>query len=96
MIGDLGWQELLIILLIVIVIFGAGKLPEIGSGLGKGIKEFKKETGVGDKDEKDRKKIEEGTSEPASALTHTAVHTHEKVEAGVNGTDRHEVRADDI
>ncbi len=39
--GSLGWQELTIILVIVIIIFGAGKLPEIGGALGKGIKEFK-------------------------------------------------------
>jgi sec-independent protein translocase protein TatA len=35
-------QEILIILVIVLIIFGAGKLPEIGSALGKGIKNFKK------------------------------------------------------
>jgi sec-independent protein translocase protein TatA len=34
-------QDMLIILLIVAVIFGAKKLPELGKGLGKGIKEFK-------------------------------------------------------
>lgn len=38
----LGVSELLIILVIVLVIFGAGKLPEIGSGIGKGIRNFKK------------------------------------------------------
>lgn len=38
----LGMQELLIILVIVLIIFGAGKLPEIGSALGRGIKNFKK------------------------------------------------------
>ncbi len=38
----LGWMELIIILVIVLIIFGAGKLPEIGSGLGKGIRNFKK------------------------------------------------------
>jgi len=37
----LGMPELLIILVIIVIIFGAGKLPEIGSGLGKGIKNFK-------------------------------------------------------
>jgi len=41
---DLGWQELLIILVIVIIIFGAGKLPEIGGTLGRSIKEFKQAT----------------------------------------------------
>jgi sec-independent protein translocase protein TatA len=35
-------MHLLIILFIVLIIFGPGKLPELGSGLGKGIKEFKK------------------------------------------------------
>ena len=40
---SLGWQELIIVLIIVIIIFGAGKLPEIGGAMGKSIKEFKKE-----------------------------------------------------
>lgn len=39
--AGLGWQELTIVLVIVIIIFGAGKLPEIGGALGKSIKEFK-------------------------------------------------------
>jgi sec-independent protein translocase protein TatA len=38
----IGMPELLIILVIILVIFGAGKLPEIGSALGKGIRGFKK------------------------------------------------------
>jgi sec-independent protein translocase protein TatA len=42
MFGKLGLGELLVILLIVLIIFGAGKLPEIGRGLGKGIKNFRK------------------------------------------------------
>lgn len=44
----LGVTELSIILVLVLVVFGAGKIPEIGSGLGNGIKNFKK----GLKDEK--------------------------------------------
>jgi sec-independent protein translocase protein TatA len=39
-----GVTELIIVLVIVIVIFGAGKLPEIGSGMGKAIGNFKKAT----------------------------------------------------
>lgn len=39
----LGVAELAIILVIVLVIFGAGKLPEIGEGLGRGIRSFRKE-----------------------------------------------------
>ncbi|MCE1274710.1 MAG: twin-arginine translocase TatA/TatE family subunit [Chlorobiaceae bacterium] len=38
----LGGQELILILLIILVLFGAKKLPELAQGLGKGIKEFKK------------------------------------------------------
>jgi len=40
----IGMPELIIILVIILIIFGAGKLPEIGAGLGKGIKNFKKAT----------------------------------------------------
>jgi sec-independent protein translocase protein TatA len=39
----LGIGELLVILVIVLVIFGAGKLPELGEGLGRGIRSFRKE-----------------------------------------------------
>ena len=44
MLPHLGPMELVIILVIALMIFGAGKLPEVGSALGKGIKEFKKAT----------------------------------------------------
>jgi sec-independent protein translocase protein TatA len=40
----LGMPELVIILVIILIIFGAGKLPEIGRGIGKGIKNFKQAT----------------------------------------------------
>ncbi|MEH0020903.1 MAG: twin-arginine translocase TatA/TatE family subunit [Desulfobacter sp.] len=58
MIGGIGMPELIIILVIILIIFGAGKLPEIGAGLGKGIKNFKKATKeplVEDKDEEQPK-----------------------------------------
>ncbi len=41
MFGGIGPTEIIIVLVIVLVIFGAGKLPEIGSALGKGIRGFK-------------------------------------------------------
>ena len=40
----LGMPELIVILVIIVIIFGAGKLPEIGSGIGKGIRNFKEAT----------------------------------------------------
>jgi sec-independent protein translocase protein TatA len=42
MFGSFGWMELLLILIIVLIIFGAGKIPQLGEGLGKAIKGFKK------------------------------------------------------
>ena len=47
----LGHWELIIILVIILIIFGAGKLPEIGGGMGKAIRNFKK--GVTDTDKED-------------------------------------------
>ena len=45
--GKIGIPELLIILAIVVLIFGANKLPELGRGIGKGIKNFKDATKEG-------------------------------------------------
>jgi sec-independent protein translocase protein TatA len=41
---DIGPAEILIVLLVVVMIFGVGKLPELGSSLGKGIREFRNAT----------------------------------------------------
>jgi len=45
--GSLGFPELIIILIIIIMIFGANRLPEIGRGIGKGIRNFKDATKEG-------------------------------------------------
>jgi len=42
MLGSLGLPEILLLVLIIILIFGAKRLPEIGKGLGKGIQNFKR------------------------------------------------------
>lgn len=55
----LGMPELIVILVIIVIIFGAGKLPEIGSGIGKGIKNFKEAT----KQDEKPKKIDEESKE---------------------------------
>jgi len=48
MFGSFGWMELLLILFIVLIIFGAGKIPQLGEGLGKAIKGFKKSVNEAD------------------------------------------------
>ena len=54
----IGMPELIIILVIILIIFGAGKLPEIGAGMGKAIRNFK--GGASDEEEKkEPEKIED-------------------------------------
>ena len=56
----LGVPELIVILVIALVLFGPGKLPEIGSALGKGIRDFKKGF---EGHEEDPKKVENASAE---------------------------------
>jgi len=64
MIGGIGMPELLVILVIILIIFGAGKLPEIGAGLGKGIKNFKKATNEPLESLEKTEKLDEKKSNP--------------------------------
>jgi len=62
----LGTQELIIILVLVLIVFGAGKLPQVGGALGKGLRNFKqgiKERDEEEKDEEEAKKLEEKKDE---------------------------------
>jgi sec-independent protein translocase protein TatA len=59
----LGSSELMIILVLVLIVFGAGKLPEIGSALGKGLSSFKK--AVEDPEEIDITPDKEKNGDPA-------------------------------
>lgn len=89
---SLGVPELAIILVIIVIIFGVGKLPEIGGALGKGIREFKTESTTEEDEEKaaEQARIDAGTSTTASTLTSTARKSDEKVPTSVGS------RADEI
>ncbi len=58
MFRSFGWPEALIILVVVVIVFGVGKLPQVGGALGKGISEFRRgksgmlEEALGDDEEK--------------------------------------------
>lgn len=56
---NLGPTELLVILLIILVLFGATKIPKLARGLGKGITEFKKGLKEGNEDDAIKKEIAE-------------------------------------
>jgi sec-independent protein translocase protein TatA len=61
---NIGPLELIIVLVIVLLIFGAKRLPEVGRGLGTGMREFKDSvTGKGDKDEP--KELSSSSEQPA-------------------------------
>ena len=47
--GNIGFMELMVILVIVLVLFGARRVPEIGASIGKGIREFKKNINEADR-----------------------------------------------
>ena len=54
----LGTQELMVILIIVVILFGASRLPQIGSGIGQAIRNFKKSVSEAEaNDEEPRKKV---------------------------------------
>ena len=61
--GSIGMPELLIILLVVLLLFGAKRLPELARGLGKGIREFKDATKNVEKEFKELEKGEEEKKE---------------------------------
>ncbi len=61
MIGGLGGPELIIILVILVLLFGARKIPELAKGLGTGMREFRKGSS-GDYEVEDKKKKEEELS----------------------------------
>jgi len=54
--GRIGFPELVVILLIVLLLFGAAKLPQIAKSIGEAIKEFKKSANSTDSDDKGEKK----------------------------------------
>lgn len=56
--GVIGPQELIVVLVVVVLLFGGTKIPELMKGLGKGIKEFKNASKEDDEPKKDNEKIE--------------------------------------
>jgi len=69
MFGSLGFTELILILFIVLIIFGAGKLPQLGEGFGKAIKGFKKSVHEADAVETDAQTTPQQTASAQQQAT---------------------------
>jgi len=61
--GNIGFTEILLVLLVVVLIFGGRKIPELMKGIGQGMKEFKKASRLDDESEKKEKPDSEKTEE---------------------------------
>ena len=75
MFGSLGFTELILILVIVLIIFGAGKLPQLGEGLGKAIKGFKKSVHEADAIEAEAQAAAQQASAPPQAVADSSAQT---------------------
>lgn len=62
MLGNLGMSELIVILIIALIIFGPGKLPEVGKAIGRGVRNFKKAIS-GDSENEPDKSVPESNKE---------------------------------
>ena len=81
-----GMGELIVILLIVLVVFGANKLPGIGDALGRSIKNFKRASNVdGDDDEDDKKDLKAGKGKKQVAAAKSSKQLAEGEAAGEDG-----------
>ena len=81
MFGSLGFTEFILILFIVLIIFGAGKLPQLGEGVGKAIKGFKKSVHEADVIEAEAQAAQQQmTADPQQAIPNPSVQAPVSVE----------------
>ena len=67
--GNIGWQGLVVTLIILLVVFGPKRLPEMGRSLGRGMREFKDSITGNDRDDDDLRELSKGETEPVVTAT---------------------------
>lgn len=92
--AGLGWQELVIVLVIIMIIFGAGKLPDVAKSLGQGVKEFRNE--ANDSVGSASTTTTAATSAAAAGSPTTVVESDNIIDDGVVVTERRDTRADQV
>lgn len=90
MLGNIGPLEIIIVLVIALIVFGPKRLPELGSSLGRGLREFK-ETVTGDRNDDDDEEDDDVKALTASQAT-TAPVEKPTVEAPVDSEPAHDKR----
>jgi sec-independent protein translocase protein TatA len=78
--GNLGMQELIVIFIIALIVFGPRKLPELGKSLGKGLAEFKKASNELKKTWEDEVQLEKAKEEVSQVLKESTQQTSEIVQ----------------
>jgi TatA/E family protein of Tat protein translocase len=71
--GSLGWQEIIIIFIIALIVFGPRKLPELGKTIGKGLAEFKKASNELKQTWEDEVRLDKEKEEMSQILKDTSV-----------------------
>lgn len=100
MFGGMGMTEMILIFLVVLLVFGAKRLPEIGSSLGKGIREFKgslreieSELKVDDTEPRDRQVRRPADDEDAQSAPRRLTSSEGRADADPSATPRSEPEA---
>ena len=88
--GSVGPMELLILLTIILLLFGAKRIPELAKGLGTGIREFRK--GTSGQDEKDELKEKDQALTDGTGEDKDSARTHEEAAREGRDSDRSEER----
>ena len=75
--GSLGWQEILVIFVLALIIFGPRKLPELGKSLGKGLAEFKRASNELKQTWEEEVRLDKEKEEVSQILKDSAIHPSE-------------------
>jgi sec-independent protein translocase protein TatA len=75
--GSLGWQEIIVIFIIALIVFGPRKLPELGKTIGKGLAEFKKASNELKQTWEDEVRLDKEKEEMSQILKETSVQASE-------------------
>jgi sec-independent protein translocase protein TatA len=77
--GSIGWQELILIFIVALIVFGPRKLPEIGKTIGKGMAEFKKASNELKQTWEDEVRLDKEKEAITQIITDTSAQTSEIV-----------------